>query len=191
MQDTSGLYQPLPGLYWHIAGASLWAWLKTKGQSTGYQVIGHVWHAHCFHRVTHLCEVWHLLKDVSQFTHRCLVNRGQLFLWLKSCFVGILTEVLMEFPTMPPSKQNLRTSPPFVCFSANHSFWLPAGNIAWVSEVVFYHSLQQSLSFPGWCPTNASIRWESQTSKWRRALTCFNFSFLAWPAVKQAGCQEK
>lgn len=53
----------------------------------------------------------------------------------------------MEFPIMPSSKQKLRTSPPFTCFSGNHLFRLPVADTAWVSQVVLYHSPQHTAEF--------------------------------------------
>lgn len=48
---------------------------------------------------------------------------------------------------MPSSKQKLRTSPPFTCFSGNHLFRLPVADTAWVSQVVLYHSPQHTAEF--------------------------------------------
>lgn len=43
---------------------------------------------------------------------------------------------------MPSSKQKLRTSSPFPCFSGNHIFRLPVADTGWLNQVVLYHSPQ-------------------------------------------------
>jgi len=48
---------------------------------------------------------------------------------------------------MPSSKQKVRTSPPFTCFSGNRIFRLPVADTAWVSQVVLCHSAQHIAEF--------------------------------------------
>lgn len=48
---------------------------------------------------------------------------------------------------MPSSKQKLRTSPLFTCFSGNHIFRLPVADTAWVTQAVLYHNVQHVAEF--------------------------------------------
>lgn len=76
---------------------------------------------------------------------------------------------------MPSSKDKLRTSPPFTCFSGNRIFRLPVADRAWVGQGVLYHIPQHvaECELPTVMLHNAAC--ESQTGKCRAALICFSF----------------